>query len=75
MLSTGSHLPNYAARCKMGKRHRLPPCGTTWPSWCRAGQFEKQTDRRFGDIGRAEMRRLSVLEALALLEELAGASH
>src|SRR5262245_46171569 len=23
MPSTGSHLPNYAARCKMGKRHRL----------------------------------------------------
>jgi hypothetical protein len=25
MPSTGSHLPNYAARCKMGERHRLPP--------------------------------------------------
>jgi hypothetical protein len=24
MPSTGSHLPNYAARCKMGERHRLP---------------------------------------------------
>src|SRR5262245_46778439 len=23
MPSTGSHLPNYAARCKMGERHRL----------------------------------------------------
>jgi nicotinamide-nucleotide amidase len=28
-------------------------------------------ERRFGDIGRAEVRRLSVLEALALLTELA----
>jgi nicotinamide-nucleotide amidase len=28
-------------------------------------------ERRFGDIGRAEVRRLSVLEALALLRELA----
>ena len=25
MPSTGSHLPNYAARCKMGERHRLRP--------------------------------------------------
>src|SRR5262245_29320991 len=24
MPSTGSHLPNYAARCKMGERQRLP---------------------------------------------------
>jgi hypothetical protein len=23
MPSTGSHFPNYAARCKMGERHRL----------------------------------------------------
>ena len=23
MPSTGSHLPNYAARCKMGERHRI----------------------------------------------------
>ena len=29
-------------------------------------------ERRFGDIGRAEVRRLSVLEALAMLTELAG---
>jgi nicotinamide-nucleotide amidase len=28
-------------------------------------------ERRFGDIGRADVRRLSVLEALALLMELA----
>jgi nicotinamide-nucleotide amidase len=28
-------------------------------------------ERRFGDIGRAEVRRLSVLEALAMLTELA----
>jgi nicotinamide-nucleotide amidase len=28
-------------------------------------------ENRFGDIGRAEVRRLSVIEALALLEELA----
>jgi hypothetical protein len=27
MPSTGSHLPNYAARCKMGERHRLPLIG------------------------------------------------
>jgi nicotinamide-nucleotide amidase len=30
-------------------------------------------ERRFGDIGRAEVRRLSVLEALAMLAELASA--
>jgi nicotinamide-nucleotide amidase len=30
-----------------------------------------QRERRFGDIGRAEVRRLSVLEALAMLSELA----
>ena len=30
-------------------------------------------ERRFGDIGRAEVRRLSVLEALAMLSELAKA--
>jgi nicotinamide-nucleotide amidase len=30
-------------------------------------------ERRFGDIGRAEVRRLSVLEALAMLSELATA--
>ena len=29
-------------------------------------------ERRFGDIGRSEVRRLSVAEALAMLEELAG---
>jgi nicotinamide-nucleotide amidase len=28
-------------------------------------------ERRFGDIGRGEVRRLSVLEALAMLTELA----
>ena len=27
MPSTGSHFPNYAARCKMGERHRLHPIG------------------------------------------------
>lgn len=31
-------------------------------------------ERRYGDIGRAEVRRLSVLEALSMLSELAGAS-
>ena len=30
-----------------------------------------QREKRFGDIGRAEVRRLSVAEALAMLEELA----
>jgi len=29
-------------------------------------------EKRFGDIGRAEVRRLSVLEALALLQDLVG---
>ena len=29
-------------------------------------------ERRFGDIGRGEVRRRSVLEALAMLRELAG---
>jgi nicotinamide-nucleotide amidase len=29
-------------------------------------------EKRFGDVGRAEVRRLSVVEALAMLEELAG---
>ena len=29
-------------------------------------------ERRFGDIGRSEVRRRSVLEALAMLTELAG---
>jgi hypothetical protein len=29
MPSTGSHLPNYAARCKMGERHRLRWTGKT----------------------------------------------
>jgi nicotinamide-nucleotide amidase len=28
-------------------------------------------ERRFGDLGRAEIRRRSVLEALAILQELA----
>jgi nicotinamide-nucleotide amidase len=28
-------------------------------------------EKRFGEIGRAEVRRLSVLEALAMLKELA----
>ena len=32
-------------------------------------------ERRYGDIGRAEVRRLSVLEALALLTELAGTAR
>jgi nicotinamide-nucleotide amidase len=31
-------------------------------------------ERRFGDIGRSEVRRLSVLEALAMLSELAGSA-
>jgi len=31
-----------------------------------------RAERRFGDIGRAEVRRLSVLQALAMLMELAG---
>ena len=37
----------------------------------RDGRFIHR-ERRFGDIGRAEVRRLSVLEALAMLTELAG---
>jgi nicotinamide-nucleotide amidase len=36
----------------------------------RAGKLTHR-ERRFGDIGRAEVRRLSVLEALAMLTELA----
>jgi nicotinamide-nucleotide amidase len=32
-------------------------------------------ERRYGDIGRAEVRRRSVLEALAMLSELASAEH
>jgi len=32
-------------------------------------------EKRFGDIGRAEVRRPSVLEALGLLEELARARN
>jgi nicotinamide-nucleotide amidase len=32
-------------------------------------------ERRFGDIGRSEVRRLSVLQALAMLSELAGGEH
>jgi nicotinamide-nucleotide amidase len=36
----------------------------------RAGRAFQQ-ERRFGDIGRAEVRRLSVLQALAMLTELA----
>ncbi len=32
-------------------------------------------ERRFGDIGRGEVRRLSVLQALAMLTELAGGRH
>jgi nicotinamide-nucleotide amidase len=32
-------------------------------------------ERRYGDIGRAELRRLSVLEALAMLAELAGTAR
>jgi len=33
---------------------------------------EIRREKRFGDVGRARVRRLSVLEALAMLEELAG---
>ena len=36
----------------------------------RGGQLNHR-ERRFGDIGRAEVRRRSVLEALAMLTELA----
>jgi nicotinamide-nucleotide amidase len=32
-------------------------------------------EHRFGDIGRSEVRRLSVLQALAMLSELAGGEH
>jgi nicotinamide-nucleotide amidase len=32
-------------------------------------------ERRFGDPGRSEVRRLSVLQALAMLSELAGGEH
>ncbi len=32
-------------------------------------------ERRFGDLGRSEVRRLSVLEALAMLTELAGGAR
>ena len=32
-------------------------------------------ERRFGDLGRGEVRRLSVLQALAMLSELVGGEH
>src|SRR5262245_6027864 len=38
----------------------------------RSGQFTQQ-EHRFGDIGRAHVRRLSVLQALAMLNDRAGA--
>jgi nicotinamide-nucleotide amidase len=38
----------------------------------RGGQFTHQ-ERRFGDLGRAEVRRVSVLQALAMLHQLAEA--
>jgi nicotinamide-nucleotide amidase len=37
------------------------------------GRPARHTERRFGDVGRGEVRRLTVLAALALLEEEAGA--
>ncbi len=48
------------------------PVGLVHFAACRRGRPTLHRERRFGDVGRAEVRRLSVLEALELLKEAAG---
>lgn len=51
------------------------PVGLVHFAAARAGRPTLHRERRFGDVGRAEVRRLSVLEALGLLAEAAGATR
>ncbi|MFD1703962.1 CinA family protein [Methylopila henanensis] len=50
------------------------PVGLVHFAAARAGRPTLHRERRFGDLTRAEIRRLSVLEALDLLREAAGAT-
>ncbi len=47
------------------------PVGLVHLAAARRGGRQLHRERRYGDLGRAEIRRRSVLEALAMLEELA----
>ena len=47
------------------------PVGLVHFAAARRGGRQLHRERRYGDLGRAEIRRRSVLEALAMLEELA----
>ncbi|WP_020185523.1 CinA family protein [Methylopila sp. 73B] len=49
------------------------PVGLVHFAAARAGRPTLHRERRFGDLGRAEIRRRSVIEALAMLQEAAGA--
>jgi nicotinamide-nucleotide amidase len=51
------------------------PVGLVHFSAASRGGHSTAQERRFGDIGRAEVRRLSVLQALAMLSELAEAEQ
>lgn len=48
------------------------PVGLVHFAACRRGRPTLHRERRFGDLGRSEVRRLSVLEALTMLKEAAG---
>lgn len=50
------------------------PVGLVHFAAARAGRPTLHRERRFGDLGRAEIRRLSVIEALEMLQEAAGAT-
>lgn len=56
-----------------GSTHR--PAGLVHFAAARRGHDTVHVERRFGDIGRAEVRRRSVLEALDLLRRMAGKSE
>ncbi|SDR53459.1 nicotinamide-nucleotide amidase [Rhizobiales bacterium GAS191] len=50
------------------------PVGLVHFGFAAKGRGFRHLERRFGDVGRAEVRRLTVIAALALLEEAAQAS-
>ncbi|GLK57552.1 nicotinamide-nucleotide amidase [Methylopila capsulata] len=50
------------------------PVGLVHFAAARAGRPTLHRERRFGDLGRAEIRRRSVIEALEMLQEAAGAT-
>lgn len=57
-----------------GGRSDAKPVGLVHFAAARAGRPTLHRERRFGDLGRAEVRRRATLEALDLLREAAGAT-